>query len=126
MTGLKVGKKFDAEQDRILKAWKDDTIGIIAGIYSYKGGAPKFQIGPRLQWKKNAEGDLYPVTLRIGRLHKEDLVWIRSIIDEVIETFDDLREVRYVEGEYKGIPVGTNSDDLSVRYNLAKQNEKEK
>ena len=124
MPGLKVARKFDASQDMMLKMWKDETIGILAGIYSYKGGPPKFQIGPRLSWRKNAQGDLFPTTLRVGRLHKDDCVWLRAILDEVIETFDDLRETRFVEGEYKGTPVGDDSNDLTARYNLAAETEK--
>ena len=59
-------------------------------------------------------------TLRAGRWTKEDLVWLKSIIDEVIDTFDELREVQFVEGEFKG-GIARNDDinDLSDLYGLA-------
>jgi hypothetical protein len=122
MAGYGKRKSFDASQDLILKAWKNEEIGIVAGIYSYKNGPPKFQIGPRLQWKKNAEGELYPITLRIGRLHKEDLVWINDIMPEVLEAFDELKEVLFVEGTFKnGVGIGNDINDLTPIVGVAEE-----
>lgn len=127
MSNYKIRYKFNPEKDVILKAWKEEDIGILAGVYSYNGGAPKFQIGPRMQWKKNAKGELYPVTLRIGRLHKEDLLWLKSILDDVIATFDELKDVRFVEGEYNmGVTRAGDENDLTSLYEMAKADEEER
>lgn len=123
----KVRHRFNPEKDVILKAWKDEDIGLLAGIYSYNGGAPKFQVGPRMSWRKNAQGELYPVTLRMGRMHKEDLLWLRTIIDDVLATFDELKDVRFVEGEYSmGVTRDSNENDLSSLYELAKADTEER
>lgn len=122
MSLYKMREKFNPEKDVILKAWKEEEIGILAGLYSYNGGPPKFQIGPRMSWRKNKAGELYPVTLRMGRMHKEDLIWLKSIIDEVIEAFNELHDVRFVTGEYSGPDV----NDLTKLYESAKADSEER
>jgi len=117
---------YSPEKDLALKVWKNDEIGLMAAIYSYNNGQPKFQIGPRIVWKKTVSGELKSSRHKTGRLEKQDIMWLREIIDEVIDAFNDIRDVMFVEGEYKdGIQYGENRSDLTALYEAAVAQQKQ-
>ena len=71
---------FDPSKDKVLKAWKCESTGLIVSINQYDKGEPKLQIGPRILQRKEG-GQRTPV--KAGRLTVEDVDWLYSVIDEV-------------------------------------------
>ena len=71
---------FDPSKDKVLKAWKCESTGLIVSINQYDKGEPKIQIGPRILRKKEG-GQRTPV--KAGRLTFEDVDWLHSVIDDV-------------------------------------------
>ncbi|MBI2884773.1 MAG: hypothetical protein HYY15_01200 [Candidatus Omnitrophica bacterium] len=72
---------YDASVDQELfsKAWENDAMKLVVGIYSYKGGAKKVQI------RREPKGEEGRASFaKLGRLTKEELQGILPLLQEAL------------------------------------------
>lgn len=71
---------YDPSKDMLIRQWRCDATGLYVGLYQYKNGEPKIQIGPRVL--KTAKGE-DRAALSVKRLNYEDLCWLSEVIEEL-------------------------------------------
>ncbi len=72
---------YDAslDQEVFAKAWENDAVRLVVGVYSYNGGPRKVQI--RREPKEEAGR---PSFAKLGRLTKEELQGILPLLQEAL------------------------------------------
>ena len=79
---------YQKSKDECIKIWHFDPSNyresLEAGVYCYGGtGRPKFQVGPRRYNNR---------VINTGRLTTDEVVWLYSIMDDVMEIMDKEEE----------------------------------
>ena len=63
---------FDESKDKTVFEARNEETGLWFGLYSYNGGDPKVQIGPREVEKKDGS----PMFVKAGRLTISEMDWV--------------------------------------------------